>query len=218
MPTNARTTALAALLLTTAITVSACGSSTSPAGSSVSGMAMQTSTSARPEPGGTPAPGAHNAADVAFATQMIPHHRQAVQMADLAATRAGAPAVKDLAATIRAAQAPEITQMTGWLAGWAAPVPTQTGMGEMGAGAMGSTDDGMMSDQDMTSMSAKNGTAFDTAFLTGMTAHHQGAIAMARTELASGSNAEAKKLAQSVITSQGTEITQMAALLKQAQG
>ena len=46
---------------------------------------------------------AHNAADVTFARQMIPHHQQAVAMAQLAADRAANGAVKQLAAAIQSA-------------------------------------------------------------------------------------------------------------------
>ena len=51
---------------------------------------------------------------------MIVHHQGAIEMADLAATRASSQQVKDLAAQIKAAQAPEIEQMTGWLQAWGA--------------------------------------------------------------------------------------------------
>src|SRR3546814_10035762 len=51
-----------------------------------------------------------NDADVAFAQQMIPHHQQAVEMAQLAADRAERQEVKDLAARVEAAQAPEIAR------------------------------------------------------------------------------------------------------------
>ena len=59
-----------------------------------------------------------NDADVAFATDMIPHHQQAVQMAELAADRAGSDQVRQLAEDIEAAQGPEIDTMTGWLDDW----------------------------------------------------------------------------------------------------
>ena len=48
---------------------------------------------------------AHNAADITFAQQMIPHHQQAVAMAQLAADRAANGEVKQLAARIQGAQA-----------------------------------------------------------------------------------------------------------------
>jgi uncharacterized protein (DUF305 family) len=68
--------------------------------------------------------GQFNDADIAFASQMIPHHQQAVQMADMAIRKATAPAVKQLATAIKAAQDPEIKLMSGWLTTWDKPVPT----------------------------------------------------------------------------------------------
>lgn len=86
----------------------------------------------------------HNAQDVSFAQDMIPHHQQAVQMSDMALTRASSANVKDLARRIKAAQGPEIEQMKGWLSGWGAPVEAKDGggMGGMnhGSGSSGSSD------------------------------------------------------------------------------
>ena len=53
--------------------------------------------------------------DLMFAQMMIPHHEQAIQMAEWAKTRASDPQVKELAEKILAEQAPEIALMTGWL-------------------------------------------------------------------------------------------------------
>ncbi len=217
MNRTTRTFVLPVLALTGALTLGACGASdTTPgsmSGSTMSGMGSSTSSSAAaPAPSGTPATGDHDTDDIAFATGMVPHHRQAVQMADLASTRAASPEVKDLAARIKAAQSPEIAQMTGWLAGWGAPAPT-----DMGAMA-GMGGDGMMSDEAMQSLGQASGTAFDVAFLTGMTAHHRGAIAQAQTELSKGVNPEAKQLAGAIIAGQTTEIAQMSALLAKAGG
>jgi uncharacterized protein (DUF305 family) len=64
-----------------------------------------------------------NNADVQFAQMMVPHHQQAVEMATLAETRASDPQIKQLAAQITAAQAPEIKILSGWLAAWANPRP-----------------------------------------------------------------------------------------------
>lgn len=68
---------------------------------------------------GTPAVGQHGAADIQFATMMIPHHTQAVAMSDTLLSKQGVDAkVTALATRIKAEQAPEIIQMSGWLAGW----------------------------------------------------------------------------------------------------
>ena len=175
----------------------------------------------------------HNAADLSFAQQMIVHHQGAVEMADLAPTRAANQQVKDLAIKIKAAQAPEIEQMTGWLTLWGAAMSTSTsasttsddgmdhggmsGMGkegEMSTGATGMAMPGMMSDAQMQELTAATGADFDRLFLELMIVHHQGAIEMADTQIAEGSNPAALALAESIKTSQTAEIAEMQQLLQ----
>jgi len=164
-----------------------------------------------------------NDADVMFAQQMIPHHQQAIEMAQMAPSHAQNPKVKHLAAEIVVAQAPEIKTMTGWLHAWGKPVPT--GMPEMMSpvpGMMGSPSPGMMSPvpgmmspQDMSQLMAAHGAHFDRMFLQMMIRHHQGAVDMAKTEQARGLNPDAKKLAQQIETSQTAQIAQMQQMLEQ---
>ena len=158
------------------------------------------------------AAGSHNDADVAFATGMVPHHRQAVQMSEVLLAKTGVdPDVVALATKIKAEQAPEIEQMNGWLSSWGAPAATG-GAGDMGG--MDGMGGGMMTPQQMEALASAEGREAQTLFLQGMTAHHQGAVAMASTELAQGENQDAKALAQSIVTSQQAEIDQMAQLLQ----
>ncbi|RZS36400.1 uncharacterized protein (DUF305 family) [Herbihabitans rhizosphaerae] len=147
-----------------------------------------------------------NAADVKFAGEMIPHHAQAVEMADLAATRA-TDRVKSLAAEIKKAQGPEIETMTGWLRSWNRPVPPVGG--EHGGHGM----PGMMTADDMVRLSAARGTAFDRLFLELMIRHHEGAVEMANTEKAQGVHPGARALADAVVRAQTTEIDTMRRLL-----
>ena len=217
----------AAVLLAAAVAVGGCGSSSS-SGHDVAGMgarstvtvtAPATSPSSGASGTGTPAAGPHNDADVMFATGMIPHHQQAIEMSDILLTKAGiAGPVQDLATKIKAAQAPEITLMNGWLTGWGA-TPSETGMGGLGGmggmdgmGGMGSGD-GIMSQADMDAFKNADGPPAQKMFLTGMIAHHQGAVVMAQRELSQGQNADAKTLAQAIIDAQNAEITQMQRLL-----
>jgi uncharacterized protein (DUF305 family) len=152
-------------------------------------------------------PASHNDADVAFATSMLPHHRQAVEMSDVLLGKAGvADDASRLATTIKAEQEPEITQMTGWLQSWGEPVPSA------GTGAMGA-DDGMMSADEMGALAAASGKDVRTLYLRGMIRHHEGAVTMARTEVEQGRSTEAVALASSVVTSQQAEIEQMNQLL-----
>ncbi|MER7576779.1 DUF305 domain-containing protein [Streptomyces sp. NPDC126514] len=149
----------------------------------------------------------HNAADTAFAKGMIPHHRQAIEMADLAATRAGSAEVKKLAEEIKKAQDPEIKTLSGWLTSWGEQVPAE------GAGHEGHDMTGMMTAEEMKQLESSSGKAFDTAFLTMMIKHHEGAVTMAETEQAEGAYQPAKDMADQIITSQSAEIDQMNTLL-----
>ncbi|GAA2108577.1 DUF305 domain-containing protein [Actinomadura alba] len=183
-------------------TLAACGG-TNDGSDSMSGHAMSTTSAPAPS-----AAGQHNDQDIKFAQGMIPHHQQAIQMAELASSRASMSEVEQLATAIKASQGPEIQQMTGWLNSWNATVPSP----DMHVGHdMG---DGMMSVQDMEKLEKLSGSRFDKAFLTMMIEHHQGAITMAKTEQAGGMSSAAKSLADAIVTSQSTEITTMRALLK----
>jgi|tagenome__1003787_1003787.scaffolds.fasta_scaffold20096588_2 uncharacterized protein (DUF305 family) len=160
-----------------------------------------------------------NDADVAFAQNMIPHHQQAVQMAAMATEHASDGQVKQLAAGIKQAQQPEIDTMNEWLTTWGAPTAggamssampgMSSAMPNMQHGAM----PGMMSDADMAKLDAAHGTAFDKRFLTMMISHHEGAITMAKEEVAKGANPDATALAQKIIKDQQTEITTMKGIL-----
>jgi uncharacterized protein (DUF305 family) len=153
----------------------------------------------------------HNDADVAFAQGMIPHHRQAVAMAELAGGRTENPAVLDLAARIEAAQAPEIDTLTAWLQEWDVEVPAGD-MAGMDHGDMS----GMGSPEDLAALEAALGAGFDRLFLEQMTVHHEGAVQMAQTELADGADPDVLALARTVAESQQAEIDEMAALLTPA--
>ncbi|MEV4479581.1 DUF305 domain-containing protein [Micromonospora coxensis] len=205
--TIARRAALAGVAVTAVLALAACGGDDHP---SDSGHGMP-GTGASTGAASASAAAGFDDDDVMFAQMMIPHHQQAVQMSELADGRAQDPEVKKLAAEIKAAQAPEIATMTGWLNAWGRPVPSgspDTG-GHMGHGGM----PGMMSDADMAKLKAASGTEFDRQFVTMMIAHHEGAITMAKQEIADGANAEAKAMAQQIVTAQQGEIDAMNKIL-----
>ena len=158
----------------------------------------------------------HNAADVEFATDMIPHHAQALVMVDMADGRDLTPETADLMERIEAAQAPEIEQMTGWLEEWDEPVPNSDGMGMMdGMDGMDMGDmSGMMSQQDFDDLEAAQGSAFERMWLSMMIAHHEGAVEMSEVQLEEGEYADALALAESIIESQQAEIEEMEELLE----
>lgn len=219
---------LSVLATATAITLAACGGGTNPSSAPSSGHegmpGMSATSTASATTSGTAATGPHNQVDVAFATGMIPHHGQAVTMAEMALTTAQDPSVKGLAIAIKAAQDPEIQTMSGWLRGWGQPVPAVTGgqdMPQMGAettGSSGMGGMGGMTTEEMSQLAKAAGGDFDRTWLQMMTRHHQSAVAMSRAELATGQNQDAKTLAQSIIDSQTAEIATMTALLGRLAG
>lgn len=194
-----KTLAVIALLATAGLTLTACGGESDEAKSS------------------TPSKSEFNDADVSFAQQMIPHHEQAVEMAQLAEGRASSADVLELAGNIEAAQGPEIDTLKGWLGSWGEDVPSSD-MAGMDHGDMsndsGGAMAGMMDEDEMNDLKAASGAAWDRMFLEMMIRHHEGAIEMAQAEVDDGQNPDATAMAAKIISDQQTEITQMQRLLK----
>ena len=160
--------------------------------------------------GATGAAATSGDADVEFAQGMIAHHEQAIEMAEMALDPSvGArPEVDDLAARIRAAQDPEIDQMTAWLDDWGASIVMDTSDGhDMSSMA------GMMSVEQMDALAQATGAEFDRLWLEMMIEHHEGAIVMAEEAAADGTNADVLALAAEIIATQQAEIDEMRALL-----
>jgi uncharacterized protein (DUF305 family) len=197
---NARASAL---VLAGVLVLVACGSddsSTTPAGSD----ATEASTTADGSSSDFSEP------DVFFAQHMIPHHEQAIEMAEIALDPAvgASDEVRALATEIEGAQDSEIDLMTQWLTAWGEPVE----MDMTDEHSMESMQ-GMMTVEQMDELAATTGGAFDTLWLEMMIEHHRGAIAMAEDVLAEGTNADVSDLAGQIIDAQLTEIDEMAALL-----
>ncbi|MFJ7269554.1 DUF305 domain-containing protein [Streptomyces sp. NPDC099050] len=198
-----RRTALVAVAGAASLVLAACGSSDDTSAGHDGSSSSPSASSSAPA-----SQGQHNAADVAFAKGMIPHHRQAVEMADLAPTRAESAEVKKLADEIRKAQDPEIKTLSGWLTSWGEQVPAEGAMDHSAHGMAG-----MMTAEEMEKLKDSSGKAFDNAFMEMMIKHHEGAVAMAKTEKAEGAFSDAKTMADAIITSQTAEITRMNSLL-----
>jgi uncharacterized protein (DUF305 family) len=71
----------------------------------------------------------------------------------------------------------------------------------------------MMSAEDMAALRDAQGVDAAKLFLNQMIEHHKGAITMAQTEVEDGQNAQAKAMAQNIITTQQQEITTMEQIL-----
>ncbi|MEU4684960.1 DUF305 domain-containing protein [Streptomyces xinghaiensis] len=201
--TPSRRAARAAAAGAAALVLAACGGESRDNGSDTRARPAPSAASAAPD-------AKHNAADVAFAQGMIPHHEQAVEMARLASGRAASDEVEKLAGQIEKAQAPEIETLDGWLGAWGEE-RMPGGMDHEAHEGHGMS--GMMDAGQMKRLESASGKAFDTAFLELMIEHHEGAVTMARTQQKQGEYGPARKMAAAIVTSQSEEITRMKDLL-----
>jgi uncharacterized protein (DUF305 family) len=161
-----------------------------------------------------------NGADVAFATDMIPHHAQGLSMVDLTLGRDVSPELLELSEQIRDTQSAEIEQMADWLQEWGQPVPetSRDHMNAEGHGDDEGTDEhhdlpGMMDDEAMEELADAGGAGFEEMWLQMMVEHHEGAIEMAETEIAEGELPDAVAMAEGIVETQQAEIEQMESML-----
>ena len=147
--------------------------------------------------------------DVMFAQMMIPHHEQAIEMSDIALdpTVGASDVVKALATRIKGAQDPEIATMKAFLTTWKMSLTPDSSMDHSDMMS------GMLSADEITKLSTLRGTEFDRAWMTGMIAHHEGAIEMAKDVLKDGTNSAVRTLATAIETAQDSEILEMKELL-----
>jgi uncharacterized protein (DUF305 family) len=140
--------------------------------------------------------------DAAYVDAMVPHHAQALELAALVPGRDASPAVAGLATRIDRDQVEEIGQLEGLRRsrGWPA-----------GAGMHAHGMDGMADPATLEQLRALRGPAFDRLWLATMTRHHEGAIAMAREHLATGTDETLRRFSQVLVATQTAEIDAMRA-------
>ncbi|WP_448005026.1 DUF305 domain-containing protein [Agromyces bauzanensis] len=161
--------------------------------------------SGSPSPGGgaLPSEPGATAADVAFIEAMVMHHEQAVELAELAATRASDDELADLASRMRVTQSAEAEAMRSWLE----RRRTRDG---------GSTDHdhdvamrGEISRSTLDRAADLDGPAFDELFLAAMVPHHLGAVEMAEARLAEAGDSAVARWARAIATAQALEVDRM---------
>lgn len=139
-----------------------------------------------------------------FLQMMIPHHQQAIVISDLAISISKNEDILKLANQIKGAQAPEIDQMKSWL--------KAAGLGENPGHSMHAMA-GMLTDSQLEQLKNSTGKDFDRQFLSGMIAHHQGAVEMVRM-IENSSDLKLRDFGEQIIQSQSSEIAVMKQLLK----
>jgi uncharacterized protein (DUF305 family) len=165
-------------------------------------------------PGASAQPAPHNAADLAFVRNMLPHHQQGVELAAMVPSHTLNPDLRVIATHIRADQQAEIRTLNLLLAQWHESAAIDHGGGP-GHGGMTMT--GMVDQATMDKLKSLDSAAFDNLWATSMISHHQGAIAMAQTEISHGQSADAIHVATLIIEAQQREISLMTHLMSAMQ-
>lgn len=145
--------------------------------------------------------------DRAFAAEMVPHHVSAVEMAELARSRARTPFVRRLAVGIERSQRAEVRELRTQDAELAEAGVARGSLG------MSMADMGM---HGMSTAQLARSRAFDRDFLRMMIPHHEGAVRMARIERRRGEDPELRALAARIVAAQERELRAMRAALRRA--
>lgn len=145
-----------------------------------------------------------------FIEQMIPHHEDAIAMAEIALLKAEHPELKQLATNIKKSQSEENEKMRSWYKSWygtEVPESNLFGINMGGRGGM-MMHGGMMGDAtDLTRLESAK--PFDKEFIEQMIPHHQMAIMMASMVQRGSTRPEIIQLAKDIISAQTKEINDM---------
>lgn len=156
---------------------------------------------------------ATDSSEAGFARDMMSHHSQAVEIAEIVRDRTRDPIIDILATDIALTQQAQIGQFQGWLAAWGLPIsspdPSMTWMGHPTKGLM----PGLSTDREIAGLRDLAPAKMDAAFLQMMIPHHRAALAMARAVLDLTDRPEVVAAARKTLDAQGAEIQQMQELL-----
>lgn len=141
-------------------------------------------------------------ADVRFSQEMIPHHRQTIQLADLVDGRSEDPYVRDLAAKIKEDESHDIDLMSGWLRSWDVEVPPEN---DRAVHDM----PGMLSATQISSLERRSGAAFDKLWLSVLGKHLNSGVQMAQVVIALGRHRPTTQLAEKMVTAQRAQIAEI---------
>jgi uncharacterized protein (DUF305 family) len=153
----------------------------------------------------------YTVADVEFMQGMIAHHAQAIYMSRMAEAHHANPRVLKLATKIDQSQVPEIRIMQGWLRRYDQFAPDTGSWRTMQM-------PGMLTADQLKTLEASSGVAFDRAFLEMMMQHHEGALTMVKDLFAvpgAGQEVDVGVFANDVVVAQTAEIGIMRRMLSE---
>ena len=158
-------------------------------------------------------PPADNSAEAGFARDMMVHHAQAVEMAEILRDRTESDEMRLMVADVALTQQAQIGRMEGWLAVWGLPAtgnePAMSWMGHPTEGRM----PGMASPEQIEELRELPPEEADVRFLQLMIPHHEAALSMSEAVLERTDRPDVERLAQAIAASQEAEIEVMQDLL-----
>ncbi|WP_377272192.1 DUF305 domain-containing protein [Peterkaempfera sp. SMS 1(5)a] len=163
---------------------------------------------------------ADDSPEAGFARDMSVHHQQAVNMSFIVRDRTKDPEVRLLAFDIINTQANQRGMMSGWLDQWgldqtsSAKPMAWMGMGDDYQAHDGSLMPGMATNTQLDQLRKAGGKAAEVLYLQLMIEHHKGGVHMAQGYVAMSHNAVEKRLAETMVAGQTSEIKLMTDMLK----
>ncbi|MDG4662990.1 DUF305 domain-containing protein [Mycobacterium sp. 236(2023)] len=161
----------------------------------------------------TEAPAGYNAADVAFAETMVPHHQQAVDLSTTATQRSTNPELIALANQIVATQQPEINILNVFLVQWSENPDARTDP-DAGDDPLEPSIQGMVDDATVAKLESLSGAEFDKLWLESMVGQTQGGVDIADDEIANGVNVDAIAVAKAIAAELEPQVAQMKQMLE----
>jgi uncharacterized protein (DUF305 family) len=159
-------------------------------------------------------PPGDESAEAGFARDMMVHHAQAVEMAEIVRDRTESQEIRTLVTDIALTQQAQIGRMEGWLAVWGLPAtgtePAMSWMGHPTEGRM----PGMASPEQIEELRELPPEEADVRFLQLMIPHHEAALSMSDAVLERTDRPDVERLAQAIAASQEAEIEVMQDLLR----
>jgi uncharacterized protein (DUF305 family) len=163
-------------------------------------------------------PPGDDSAEAGFARDMMVHHAQAVQMAEIVRDKTQSDDMRLMVSNIALTQQAQIGIMQGWLQTWGLSItgtePAMAWMGHPMDGLM----PGMATPEEIDRLSEVSPDVADVLFLRLMIVHHQAAIPMAEAIFKRSDRSEVTQLAQSIETSQRAEIQLMEGMVESKVG
>jgi uncharacterized protein (DUF305 family) len=137
--------------------------------------------------------------DRAFIDAMVPHHRGAVEMAEVALENAEHQEIRGLAEDIVTTQETEIEELRSIKKAEYGTAQIPSSIDRRGMEAMGMTEPAELARQ----------RPFDKAFIDAMIPHHESAIEMASVALNESRNQQIRDIARDIVNAQEREIARM---------